>query len=408
MSRAGSFQRGRARRSATREVPHRWVTDTGEVEAVARAAVEEGRWALDTEFHRERTYWPRLALIQCAVADEVVLIDPFEVDLTALTPALESDAECVMHAADQDLLVLERACGVRPRRLWDTQVAEGFLGSASISLAGLVRRHVGVDLPKGDRLTDWVRRPLDDAQRSYAAADVVHLLGVAADQQAALARRGRLEWVRAECELVRTRSQVVDPAEAWTRIKEARRLGGRARAVAAAVAAWREETAARLDRPARHVLSDLAVVAIAQNPPRDADQLRRTRGVGGRGVGRDLVDGLLAAVAAGLAGPVPAAAGRRGGGPARAAVSLISAWVAQLARDEDLDPAVVATRADIEELLTSGTGRLAEGWRAQLVGQPVRDLLAGRAAVAFEGDRLVIEPREHDSHGSGGDPESGR
>ncbi|MEZ5178433.1 MAG: HRDC domain-containing protein [Acidimicrobiales bacterium] len=237
-------------------------------------------FGVDTEFHREKTYFPQLALVQLSWGDRRALVDPLEVDLAPFARALEGPATVVMHAASQDLEVLHRACGVLPRDLFDTQLAAGFCGHSLPSLSSLVERYYDVHLPKGDRLTDWLRRPLNEDQRTYAAADVEYLLGLQEQLTAHLAERGRLEWALDECQALRARGQVVrDPDDAWLRIKEARSLRGETAAVARAVAAWRERRAAELDQPVRFVLSDLAVVGIAQRRPKAAADLARIRGV---------------------------------------------------------------------------------------------------------------------------------
>ncbi len=165
------------------------------------------------------------------------------------------------------------------------------------------------------------------------------------------------------------------------------------------VAAWRERRAATLDIPVRYVLSDIAVVGIAQRPPRQRAELERIRGFD-KGMRDDAVADLLAAVAAGADGPVPPADDHPTGGldrDLRPAVALISAWVAQLARDLELDSGLLATRGDLESLLRGDpTSRLAHGWRAGIVGEPIRRLLHGEAAVAFAGGgELVIEERSN-------------
>jgi ribonuclease D len=234
-------------------------------------------YAIDTEFHRERTYFPQVALVQLAVADELVLIDPLACDLAPLAGLLTGPGTAILHAGSQDLEVLDLACGAVPSRLFDTQIAAGFLGVASASLASLLERELGVRLTKGDRLTDWLRRPLTPEQLDYAAADVRHLRQLAERLTRKLERRGRLAWVEAECELLRTRPRTRRvPEEAVLRLKEARRLKGSSARVATALAAWRERRAAALDIPVRHVLSDLAVIAIAQQQPttpEDMDQI---------------------------------------------------------------------------------------------------------------------------------------
>lgn len=357
-------------------------------------------YALDTEFHRERTYFPKLALVQLAWPGDLVLVDPLSVDLAPFAEILQGPATAVLHAADQDLEILELVCGTVPARLFDTQLAAGFTGLSTPSLATVYEKLLGVKVGKADRLTDWLHRPLTDDQLVYAANDVAHLLEVHDLLVADLDARGRLGWALAECELQRSRARGQrDPDEAWRRIKEARQLKGRARGVVRSVAAWRERRAAHLDIPVRYVLSDIAVVGIAQRPPRNRAELERIRGFD-KGMRDDVVRDLLEAVQAGVEGPVP----RSDEAPAatldrdlRPAVALISAWVAQLARDLDLDAGLLATRGDLEALLRGDPdAKLAEGWRAEIVGEPIRRLLHGEAAVAFAGDgELVIEERSN-------------
>jgi ribonuclease D len=358
-------------------------------------------YAVDTEFHRERTYYPKVALVQLAWPGGLALVDPLVVDLAPLCEVIEGDGVAVMHAAAQDLEVLERACGAVPANLFDTQLAAGFLGYSSPSLGSLVERELGVHLPKGDRLTDWLRRPLGAEQLDYAASDVVHLLDLYGRLRARLTDRGRLEWALDECRRLRDRSAVVtDPDAAWLKIKEARQLRGKARGVAQAVAAWRERRAAETDQPVRFVLPDLALVGIAQRPPRSLDELRAVRGLDDRhlrgGAGRSLLE----AVEAGARIPPSLVAEPRDAEldrELRPAATLVSAWVSQLARDLHIDTGLLATRADLVALLRGdGDARLAEGWRADLVGEPIRRLVEGDAALAFDGNGgLVLEERSN-------------
>lgn len=330
-----------------------------------------------------------------------MLVDPLAVDVGGLAPLLTGPATCVMHAASQDLEILERVCGTGPSSLVDTQVAAGFVGLGTPGLGALLHRRLGVNLPKADRLTDWLQRPLPQAAASYAAADVVHLDALWSSLREELEARGRLAWALDECdELRRRHSERPAIEQAWWRIKEARRLRGRARGVAQLVAAWREERAQRLDRPVRHVLPDLALVAIAERPPRSTGDLARVRGLDSRHLRGGAAEELFAAVQAGIAlDPDAIAEPPRDGVDTtfRPAVTLASAWVSQLARDADLDAALVATRADIEALVRGDDGsRLLSGWRADVAGQPVQRLLTGDAALAFAGDgSLVLEARSH-------------
>ncbi|HZA75511.1 MAG TPA: HRDC domain-containing protein [Acidimicrobiales bacterium] len=379
----------------------RWVADQRSFDVFVEGARRAPTYALDTEFHRERTYYAQLALLQLAAGGDLVVVDPLVVEVGGLRTLLDGPGLCLMHAASQDLEILERACGVVPRHLVDTQVAAGFVGLGSPGLGILLQRRLGVHLPKADRLTDWLHRPLSDEALAYAAADVAHLDALWLSLRDELDARGRLEWALDECDQLRQRhGEQLDPDEAWWRIKEARRLKGRARGVAQAVAGWRERRARQLDRPVRHVLPDLALVAIAERPPRSRGDLSRVRGLDGRHLRDGAGDELMVAVKAGIELTeaelhLPPRDGVDG--TYRPAVTLAAAWVSQLARNADLDASLVATRADVEALVRGdGTSRLLNGWRAEVAGDPVRRLLQGEAALAFDGDgSLVIEARSH-------------
>ncbi len=380
------------------------LTDQDDVDALVETLLTVERYALDTEFHRERTYYPQVALVQIAYHDAdgvntTVLIDPLETDLASFQPVMESDALCILHAGIQDLEVLELACGVVPQRLFDTQIAAGFLGISSGSLASLLDRYLNVHLAKGDRLTDWLRRPLTEDQLVYAAGDVDNLLELTDILVGQLEERGRLAWAEEECQLLLDRPRNKrSPEDAVNRIKEARSLKGKAYRVATAVAAWRENQASTINVPVRQVMPDIAVVAVAQQSPTSKTQLRNIRGLDGRHLKNGADEAVLAAVQEGQNAPTERTKTPRLPDLARElrpVVTLVTAWISQLARDHQLDPALLATRADVEGLLREDPGcRLLEGWRADLVGEPIRQLVAGEAAVAFDGGgRLVLEAR---------------
>lgn len=382
---------------------HTLVSTDKELDEVITSALQADRYAIDTEFHRERTYFPQVALIQMAWDGGLVLIDPLEVNLKPLAELLEGDGTCIVHAGVQDLEVLDLSCGTIPKNIFDTQIAAGFLGVSTGSLTSLLDRFLGISLPKGDRLTDWLRRPLTDDQLRYAASDVEYLLELTDILEGQLEEEGRSQWAVEECDLLkdRPRNRRV-PEEAILRIKEARSLKGQAFRVASAVAAWRELRAAEANTPVRQVLSDLGIVAIGQQAPASVDKLKGLRGVEGRHL-RDGADKeILTAVQVGI----KSAPSERH--PARApelprhlrpVVTLVTAWIAQLARDHRLDPALLATRSDVESLLKKDpTCRLTRGWRQELVGTPIAQLVGGDAAVAFDGDgHLVLEARSRQS-----------
>jgi ribonuclease D len=379
-----------------------WIAEQSGLDALARDLGQAERYALDTEFHRERTYYPHLALLQVGWEGGTALVDPFEVDLTPFAEVLQGPGLAVLHAADQDLEVLERACGAVPTKLFDTQLAAGFLGHSSPSLGNLIEKLLGVRLPKGDRLTDWTRRPLTEDQKTYAASDVDHLLALHDVIVGELEGRGRLAWAEQECELLLRRSrQPIEPRRAWWRLKESRQLRGAARGIAQEVAAWREERAARLDQPSRFILPDLALVSIAHRPPKSREQLTEVRGLDGRYLRGDATEGILAAVQRG-AGLEPADVLSPPTDDLerelRPAVTLVSAWISQLAGDLSVDTALLATRADLHAFLRGeANARLATGWRHELVGEPVRQLVEGKAALAFDGrGGLLLEARSYE------------
>jgi ribonuclease D len=383
---------------AVQPVPHTWVADDRSFADLVEVLAAAEHYALDTEFHRERTYFAKLALLQLAWPGGIAVVDPLEVDVAPLATVLDGAGTCVMHAGAQDLEILARSCGTLPRVLFDTQIAAGFVGYSGAGLGALVSGELGIKLPKADRLTDWLARPLPPGAGEYAAADVAHLLELHDRLVDDLSARGRLEWAMAECELLRARyAEPPPPERAWWRIKEARSLRGQAAGVAQSLAAWRERRAAQVDRPIRTVLADLALVAMAQRPPRTEDDLRRVRGLDDRhrrgGAARELLD----AVRAGLdldASEVELPPSDTVDRSKRAAAAIVASWITQRARELEVDPAILATRADVEAFLDSGTGRLGTGWRNDVVGEPVRMLAEGRASVALDADgRLVLEER---------------
>jgi ribonuclease D len=368
---------------------HRWIDDPAELDELIDVLAAQPRYAIDTEFHREKSYFPRLALIQFAWPGGLVLVDPLTVDPAPLRRLFASPALAVAHAAQQDLDVLTHAIGAIPEHLFDTQVAAGFVGYGTPSLSSLLQGELGVTPAKGDRLTDWLRRPLTDAQCEYAAADVASLLDLQDQLVTELRSLGRLGWVEEACEELRTRpAGAIDPEVAWVKLKDARSLRTRARAVAQAVAAWREREAAATDTPVRQVLPDLAILGIAQRQPTTLEELAQARGVDERHRRGRLGRELLAAVAAGKAARPPALpdAVDELDRSKRPAVTLVSAWVSQVARDARIDTALLATRADLLAVIRGDqSARLAHGWRAELVGDGITRLMDGHAALTFDG-----------------------
>jgi ribonuclease D len=369
-------------------------------------AVGHSEYYLDTEFHRERTYFPRIALVQIAVDDRLAIIDPLALDISLLGPLLTSHSLAVVHAAQQDLDVLSYACGAIPSKLFDTQLAAGFLGHSTPSLTSLLSTFLKTTLPKGDRLTDWLRRPLTENQVTYAANDVAYLPELSALVSHQLHERGRYVWAQEACEELRTRpTGPGDPMNAWLRVKDVRGLRGQSRWVAQSLAMWREKRAQELDIPVRHVLSDIVIVSVASRMPRTANELGHIRGLDDKLARGSVGTAILDAVADGISRAegdlaFPTSDGDDLDRSLRPAVTLISAWVNELARQQHIDPQLLATRSDIVDLLRHApNARLMEGWRADIVGNDVEDLLQGKRALSFgpltggaRGLRLVDTP----------------
>lgn len=377
---------------------HEWIDSDGALRDFVTAAVGCGEYSIDTEFHREKTYYPRLALVQVRTRGVTALIDPLSVDMSLMRPLFEGDDLAVLHAAQQDLDVLTQSIGFVPSRIYDTQLAAGFVGFSSPSLVNLASSLLRVNVPKGDRLTDWLRRPLTTDQRNYAASDVEHLAAMKEIIDRNLAARGRTSWAEEACEELRTRQVGPgDPWDAWLRVKDVRTVKGRSRWVARHVARWREERAMDLDIPPRHVLSDIALLGIAQRVPRSLDELSSCRGVDGRlargSTGEDLLDAIDDALDdADNKGDLafPSHDGEDLDKSMRPAVTLVGVWVAELARQSDLDPALLGTRRDIVELLSGTKGaRLSTGWRADILGHDIELLVKGRRALTFSADGVV-------------------
>ncbi|MFM1837710.1 MAG: putative ribonuclease [Actinomycetota bacterium] len=377
-------------------ISEHFVADDASLRDVVSDAKNAQAYALDTEFHRERTYFPRLALVQLQWGRTNVLIDPLAVDPRGLADLLRGPGLAILHASQQDLEVLRYAVGDVPSRLFDTQLAAGFVGYSTPSLAALVQSQLKVTLSKGDRMTDWLRRPLTSSQCSYARSDVAHLEQLFERIRARLEELGRTTWVEEACEELRQRPWgESNPDDAWLRIKDARALKGAARGVAQALAAWRERRAMATNVPLRRVMSDMALLGIAQAAPQSTEELAHARGVDERYLGGSVAREILAAVRDGRERVVEV--DTQSHEPLekrlRPAVTLVTAWIGELARSAEIDPTLVATNRDIVALLAGGESRLSHGWRRDLVGRDIQRLLKGESGLSFDGDgRLRLIP----------------
>lgn len=367
-----------------------WVDSEKTLDDVIDSVLGGSRYAIDTEFHRERTYYPKLALVQIRWGTQTALIDPLAVDPRRLARLFSSEILAVFHAAQQDLEVLRHASLEAPRNIFDCQVAAGFVGFSTPSLATLVQAVKKTSLSKGDRLTDWLRRPLTDQQCAYAADDVVHLFDLHDELTRQLTELGRVDWVNDACaELASRPTGPQDPSDAWLRLKEVRALKGSARGVAQALAKWREERAMRSDLPPRRVMSDMALLGISQRVPKSVEELANTRGVDDRHLSAEYCKEIMTAVRDGAKNSIvlPSTDNDDVDKFARPALTLITAWVGELARKHKIDATLLATRSDITAFLRkSPNARLREGWRATLIGDDLTRILNGEVGLSVDRD----------------------
>ncbi len=369
---------------------HHWVEDDLALDEIIDEILLHSRYAIDTEFHREKTYYPKLALVQLKWGNKTALVDPLAVDPRGLARLFESDILAVFHAAQQDLEVLRHAALVAPKNIFDSQIAAGFLGFSTPSLATLVQAIKKIALSKGDRLTDWLRRPLTPAQCVYAADDVAHLLDLHDELSSQLNELGRTVWVADACnDLVARPSGPIESHLAWLKLKEARSLKGASRGVAQSVGQWREERAMRSDHPPRRIMSDMALLGIAQRVPKNVEELASTRGVDDRHLSSEFCKEIMAAIRDGAQRTIalPSHESDEVEKWARPALTLITAWIGELARKHKIDATLLATRNDISAFLRkSPDARLLNGWRAVVIGDDLQKILAGTVGLSVDRD----------------------
>jgi ribonuclease D len=353
------------------------VTTRSQLDTAVFRLESATRLAIDTEFMRERTYYPLLCLVQVATDSDCFLIDPLAgLDLGALHALLADRSKLkILHAARQDLEVLQLGGRAVPAPVFDTQVAAALLGyPPQAGYAELVARQLGHSIDKGQTRTDWSRRPLTPEQVAYAADDVHHLLQLHTELSAALESRGRATWlVEDAVALEDVALYQTEPADAWRRLKGLGRLKPREQSAARAIAEWRERRAIESDKPRGWILSDEALYALATLAPRTAADLEDIRALP-PGVARKRGDELLALIAAAVESTGSAGtevAQKRPTSQENARVARLQ----QIIRDEaaalGVSPEVIATRRDVEALVFGDRGESAvlRGWRRAVIGE---------------------------------------
>jgi ribonuclease D len=354
--------------------------------------------ALDTEFLREKTYYPKLCLLQIATTGVVACIDPIALD--DLSPILDVIFDTritkVMHAARQDLEILYNIQGSVPVPVFDTQIAALLLGYPDqIGYGNLVKETLGVSLEKKHTRADWSLRPLSKDQVQYAADDVVYLVSVYQQLLEKLNGLQRLEWLNGDFErLTSTDLYLNDPEKAWLKVKGGKRLKGTSLSVLQTFAAWREKTAQQKNIPKGWLMRDDVLIDLARLQPDSISALGKIRGIG-EGLVKRNGDYLLGLVEDGKKKqPQPLADRefRNRLSPSQdALVDVMMAVVRISAENNSLNPAVLATRKHLEKLLAGETdSSLMQGWRKKLIGDQLQALLNGELDLAVKNGELVL------------------
>jgi ribonuclease D len=376
---------------------------------LARRAADAGRLAIDTEFMSERRYQAMLCLAQLAVADpdesggvRTEILDPIEdeLDTGPLAAVLADPAvEIVVHAGRQDVAILKRTWQTDIQNVFDTQVAAGFLGyGVQEGYGSLVRKVLGVEPAGGEAFTHWDRRPLTDQQLEYARADAAHLLALGDALTDKLAAAGRLEWAREESRVVAQSSDARDPATIFGRLPKVARLRARDRAVAIELVEWREEVAARLDRSVPSILPDHVLVELARRRPSSRDALAQTRGLPAATRERRAKEVLDAIARGGEREPPPAPPEPPRTAPEDAPlVALAQALVRQASLETGVGVELIATQAELVRVVEAARRGeepplpVLEGWRRDVVGTELLELLAGRRTLRVGSGGLEVD-----------------
>ncbi|HVK41390.1 MAG TPA: ribonuclease D [Phenylobacterium sp.] len=380
------------------------ITTTAELQAFCDKIKGQAFVAVDTEFMRETTYWPKLCLIQAAAPNAEAVIDPLA-DGLDLEPFLEilrdPSIEKVFHAARQDVEIFNNLKAM-PVPLFDTQVAGMAAGfGEQIAYDALVRQMLKVEIDKSSRFTDWARRPLTDAQLVYALGDVTHLAKLFPMLRSRLEKEGRLAWVVDEMRgLADPALYDVTPENAWKRLKP-RRHTAKYLAIFKAVAAWRERTAQTRDQPRGRILKDDAIDEVATQAPTDAEALDRLRSVPKGFSGSRFGPDLLAAVREALKdpeayAPVIERTKHQPSPAAGAVVELLKVLLKARSEDAGVASKLIATMSDLEQIANDDNAKsqALTGWRREAFGEDALRLKRGELALVLDGARVrVVEVR---------------
>lgn len=354
--------------------------------------------AVDTEFHREKTYYPELCLIQVANDDVIACVDPMAID--DLTPLMDlfysPDITLVFHAARQDLELFFLSRNALPANIFDTQLAATVLGYGDqIGYGNLVKQCLNVELDKAHARTDWRQRPLSTAQIEYAADDVRYLRQVYHQLNDKLIATGRLEWLQDDFSTLSSVSTYEeDPSASWLRIKGAGRLKGQQLAVLQQLGAWREERAVKHNLPRRWILKDDVMLDLAKLSPTSTEAMKKIRGLEQRDIerhGKAIIENIQLGKATPkedwpvIKRPTPLT------NQQEAMVDALMALLRKCCDEQNITPVAVATRKDVEALVRGDDSPLSHGWRHEIVGHQLEAFLAGEIQISASATQLEIQ-----------------
>lgn len=355
--------------------------------------------AVDTEFMREKTYWPKLCLIQLGTDERFVAVDPFKVrDLSPLADLFTDESIVkLFHSAVQDIELIHNVLGVVPRPIFDTQVAAALLGDVlQIGYGALVMNECGVKLKKADSFTDWNRRPLADSQIEYALDDVIYLPRMYRSMKAKLEGMGRLSWLDRDFEELADESRyTVDSRSRYTHLKRVNQLTRQQLAAARNIAAWREDLAMARNVPRKWILTDEQIVEICKREPRSLDDLFMVRGVSNalsiqdaRRVLRACVEGLDLPEEQWPELPKPPKSEPN----VDPQVDLMYSLVKVRARENGVAFAVLASHADLAKIARGHYDDVdtLKGWRKKIVGKELVDLVEGKIALTVKHGTIKV------------------
>ncbi len=363
--------------------------------------IQQAPWiALDTEFLREKTYYPVFCLLQIATPEWVVCVDPIALpDLSTLFTVINDPGILkVLHSCRQDLEIFYQITGEVTYPVFDTQIAAPLLGfQENPGYAMLVSNFFGVNLSKAHTRTDWSIRPLSQDQIQYAADDVIYLCKIYIEMGKQLDTLGRLDWLDKDFELLKDKELYqISPDKAWLKVRGRKRLTGKQLSIIQVLSQWREETAQLEDRPKNWLVRDDLMLELAKLQPSTVDELAQIRGVNERSVkryGKVICQLIVKAI---NSSPIPMTdklKSTKKTAKQEAVLDVLTAVVRLRADENSLNPMILASRKDLEKLLfEEKDSPVLIGWRFSMVGKELQGLLKGQYSLTLkEGDVLIAE-----------------